>query len=171
MENYCYEDHTMLKRAGMQCILNLMQSEEVVRIYEKGDRVKYLTLCLEEDDYETSQAAAGALAMLTSVSSNACQKVVEVKDWAEIFGGLAAHKDEALQHRGICILYNLVHSKREIAEKVVESKVLEVLLAVTQVEGTASSDRVRKLAQETLGKAEQWKLIEKSQDLPPNDHE
>lgn len=171
VENYCYEDHTMLKRAGMQCILNLMQSEEVVRIYEKGDRVKYLTLCLEEDDYETSQAAAGALAMLTSVSSNACQKVVEVKDWAEIFGGLAAHKDEALQHRGICILYNLVHSKREIAEKVVESKVLEVLLAVTQVEGTASSDRVRKLAQETLGKAEQWKLIEKSQDLPPNDHE
>lgn len=65
----------------------------------------------------------------------------------------------------------MVHSKREIAEKVVESKVLEVLLAVTQVEGTASSDRVRKLAQETLGKAEQWKLIEKSQDLPPNDHE
>lgn len=28
IENYCYEDHPMLKRAGVQCVLNLMQSEE-----------------------------------------------------------------------------------------------------------------------------------------------
>lgn len=168
VENYCYEDHVMLKRAGVQCILNLLQSEEVVRIYEKGDRVKYLTLCLEDEDYDTSQAAAGALAMLTSVSDVACQKVVEVKDWVEIFGGLAAHKDEALQHRGVCILHNLVHSKRDVAERLVGSSLLEVLLAVTQVEGAAASDKVRKLAQETLNKAEQWKLIQKSseQDEP-----
>lgn len=169
IENYCYEDHPMLKRAGVQCVLNLMQSEEAVKVFEKGDRVKYLTLCLEDDDYETALAAAGALAILTSVSNPACQKVVEVKDWEEIFGGLAAHKDEGLQHRGLCILHNLVHSTREVAERVVDSKLLEVLLAITQVEGTASSDKVRKLAEETLAKAEQWKLIEKSGQLaePP----
>lgn len=49
-------------------------------MFEKGDRVKYLTLCLEDDDYETALAAAGALAILTSVSNPACQKVVEVSD-------------------------------------------------------------------------------------------
>ncbi|KAH9373432.1 hypothetical protein HPB48_009477 [Haemaphysalis longicornis] len=173
IENYCYEDHPMLKRAGVQCVLNLMQSEEASSFLSftcpKGDRVKYLTLCLEDDDYETALAAAGALAILTSVSNPACQKVVEVKDWEEIFGGLAAHKDEGLQHRGLCILHNLVHSTREVAERVVDSKLLEVLLAITQVEGTASSDKVRKLAEETLAKAEQWKLIEKSGQLaePP----
>ncbi|EEC07974.1 heat shock protein 70 (HSP70)-interacting protein, putative, partial [Ixodes scapularis] len=166
VENYCYEDHVMLKRAGVQHNCSLFT--QVVRIYEKGDRVKYLTLCLEDEDYDTSQAAAGALAMLTSVSDVACQKVVEVKDWVEIFGGLAAHKDEALQHRGVCILHNLVHSKRDVAERLVGSSLLEVLLAVTQVEGAAASDKVRKLAQETLSKAEQWKLIQKSseQDEP-----
>lgn len=163
IENYCYEDHVMLKRAATQCILNLMQSEEVVAIYEKGDRVKYLTLCLEDEDYDTALAAAGALAMLTSVSTEACRKVVEVKDWEDIFGGLAAHQNEGLQHRGICILHNLVHSTREVAEKLVDTKVLEVLLAVSQIEGTASSETVKKLAQETLKKAEEWKLIEKSE--------
>uniref|UniRef100_A0A023GNV4 Putative heat shock protein n=1 Tax=Amblyomma triste TaxID=251400 RepID=A0A023GNV4_AMBTT len=162
IENYCYEDHTMLKRAGVQCILNLMQSEEVVKVYEKGDRVKYLTLCLEDDDYDTALAAAGALAILTSVSNEACRKVVEVQDWADIFGGLAAHKDEGLQHRGLCILSNLVHSTREVAEKLVDSKILEVLLAVTQIEEAASSEKVRELARDTLKKAEEWKLIEKS---------
>lgn len=163
IENYCYEDHVMLKRAGVQCILNLMQSEEAVKVYEKGDRVKYLTLCLEDDDYDTALAAAGTLAMLTSVSTEACRKVVEVQDWTDIFGGLAAHKDNGLQHRGLCILNNLVHSTREVAEKLVDSKILEVLLAVTQIEGAASSEKVRGLAQDTLNKAEEWKLIEKSE--------
>ncbi|KAH7969281.1 hypothetical protein HPB52_016476 [Rhipicephalus sanguineus] len=168
IENYCYEDHVMLKRAATQCILNLMQSEEASLTIQnyllvQCDRVKYLTLCLEDEDYDTALAAAGALAMLTSVSTEACRKVVEVKDWEDIFGGLAAHQNEGLQHRGICILHNLVHSTREVAEKLVDTKVLEVLLAVSQIEGTASSETVKKLAQETLKKAEEWKLIEKSE--------
>ncbi|KAH8025308.1 hypothetical protein HPB51_006932 [Rhipicephalus microplus] len=148
---------------GFPPLIIIHSVDMVVTIYEKGDRVKYLTLCLEDEDYDTALAAAGALAMLTSVSTDACRKVVEVKDWEDIFGGLAAHQDEGLQHRGICILHNLVHSTREVAEKLVDTKVLEVLLAVSQIEGTASSEKVKKLAQETLKKAEEWKLIEKSE--------
>ncbi|KAH6936395.1 hypothetical protein HPB50_016455 [Hyalomma asiaticum] len=148
---------------GFEALMALTNLATVVTIYEKGDRVKYLTLCLEDEDYDTALAAAGALAMLTSVSTEACRKVLEVKDWVDIFGGLAAHQNEGLQHRGICILHNMVHSTREVAEKLIDTKVLEVLLAVSQIEGTASSEKVRKLAQETLKKAEEWKLIEKSE--------
>lgn len=167
IESYIYEDHVMLKRAGMQCILNLMQSEAAVKVFEKGDRVKYLTLCVDDEDYETSQAAAGALATLTSCSEVACQKVVEVKEWDVTLGGLAASKDGALQHRGVCILSNLVHSKKEIAEKVVDTKLVEVLMAITQVEGTAADEKVRSMALQTLKKAEDWKLIQKLEGVSP----
>ncbi|XP_064482252.1 protein unc-45 homolog B-like [Ornithodoros turicata] len=171
IESYIYDDHPMLKRAGMQCILNLMQSEEVMKIFEKGDRIKYLTLCLDEEDYDTSQAAAGTLAMLTSASSVACQKMTEVAEWDVSLGGLAASKDEALQHRGICILFNLVHSSKEIAEKLVDTKLLEVLMAVTQVEGTATNENVRSLAEQTLKKVEEWKLIQKHEEGDASDVE
>lgn len=74
-----YEDHDMLKRASVQAINNLLFSEEVVKLYEgKNDRTKYLVLLSTSEDIELSKAAAGALAILTSVSKRASRKVFEV---------------------------------------------------------------------------------------------
>lgn len=48
-------------------------------MHEKpNDRVKFLVLLCDDDDLETSKAAAGALAMLTSVSKKSCKKIFEV---------------------------------------------------------------------------------------------
>ena len=85
IEHYLFEDHEMLKRASVQCIANLILAEQVIKLYEtpKNDRVKYLTLLIEEDDLDTVTAAAGALAMLTSESVKSCAKVMTAKNWLQ----------------------------------------------------------------------------------------
>lgn len=40
--------------------------------------MKFLVLLCDDEDLETAKAAAGALAMLTSVSKKSCKKVFEV---------------------------------------------------------------------------------------------
>ena len=71
-----YEEHEMLRRAATQCVCNLVCTEEYIRMLEgENDRVKFLVLLIGEEDVETSQAAAGALAMATSISSKVCKKV------------------------------------------------------------------------------------------------
>merc|ERR1712107_589419 len=76
IENYMYEDHMMLKRAAVQCYLNLCQSPVQVRRCEgNNDKVKYLVLlCGDPDDPEVVKAASGALAMLSSRSSMCVKK-------------------------------------------------------------------------------------------------
>lgn len=74
-----YENHEMLKKASVQTMSNLLFSEEVVKLFEgKNDRTKYLVLLSTSEDVELSKAAAGALAILTSVSKRASRKVFEV---------------------------------------------------------------------------------------------
>ena len=76
IESYMYEEHEMLRRAATQCICNLVCTEEYIQMMEgQNDRVKFLVLLVGEEDVDTSQAAAGALAMATSVSPAVCKKV------------------------------------------------------------------------------------------------
>lgn len=79
IENYMYENHEMLQKAAVQAMSNLLFSEEVVKLFEgKNDRTKYMILLSTSEDIEMSKAAAGALAILTSVSKRASRKVFEV---------------------------------------------------------------------------------------------
>ena len=79
IESYMYEEHEMLRRAATQCICNLVCTEEYITMMEgDNDRVKFLVLLIGEEDADTSQAAAGALAMATSISKKVCKKV---RDW------------------------------------------------------------------------------------------
>ncbi|KAJ9593464.1 hypothetical protein L9F63_014993 [Diploptera punctata] len=132
IENYMYEEHEMLKRAATQVMTNLMMSPDVVKIYEgNNDRTKFLTLLCSEEDEETSKAAAGALAVLTSTN---------------------------IQHRGVVIVCNIMQSCKEVAEKLIETDVMEILLALSMMQ---ENDKVRQYAAEALKAAEEWKLIKK----------
>jgi hypothetical protein len=166
IENYMYEDHDMIKRAATQCMLNLILSVEVVRIYEgENDRLKYLVVLSEDDDLETAKAASGALAMITSVSKKCCEKVFEAKHWHECLIQLVSSKDSDLQHRGVCIAYNLIDAGNEIAEKIVETNILEVLMAITRPEVDDIDDKIKEIAKKALERAEEQKLIKHVQEL------
>ncbi|UYV64416.1 UNC45A [Cordylochernes scorpioides] len=161
IESYMYEEHPFLKRAATECILNLLSSPEVVKMFEgENDRVKYLLLLLEEEDLETVLAAAGALATLTFQNQAICEKLLKVSCWEEEMTKLVANENKELVHRGICILYNLVDCCRETAEPVVATQLLELLMAITRPEVDDIPANVKELAQKVLDRARKWGIIQ-----------
>lgn len=99
IEHYVYEDHEHLRRAATQCILNLMMLEDTQKKFEIGDRVKLFTLLLGEEDLDTRLAAAGSMAILTSVSEVACGKMTKVKDWEDLIGAACLCENIEMQYR------------------------------------------------------------------------
>lgn len=166
IEQLAYEEHTMIKRAAVQCITNLVLSDQVVKYFEgDNDRVKFLVLTLEEDDLETVSAAAGALAMLTSVSKKSSQKVIAVKDWLEILVKIVSSTDTSLAHRGVAIVYNLLAADSKTAEVVVASPLFELLMAIVRPEVDDIPEVVKNIAKEALKLAEEQKLIKNVEKL------
>ncbi|CAK9831342.1 Protein unc-45 homolog B, partial [Anthophora retusa] len=159
IEAYMYEDHEMLKRASTQVMNNLMMCEDTIKYYEQeNDRVKYLVILCEDEDVDTSMAAAGALAMLTSVSVKSCIKIFDSKDWLESLHFLLANPNSDLQHRGIIIVLNMIKSTKEVAAKLIETDVMEILMALTKSD-TVQNEKIKKLAATALEAAAEWKLI------------
>ncbi|KAE8752791.1 hypothetical protein FOCC_FOCC000529 [Frankliniella occidentalis] len=160
IEGYMFEEHEMLRRAATQVITNLILSPEVVKMYEgKNDKTKYLVLLSADEDTETAMAAAGALAQLTAVSKKCCKKVFEVESWIESIQSLLGNPDTGLQYRGVYIVNNLMQSCKEVAEKLISTDIMEILMALSLLED--GDEKVKKYALEALKSAEQWKLIKK----------
>ncbi|XP_049797929.1 protein unc-45 homolog B [Schistocerca nitens] len=168
IEHYMYEDHTMLRRAATQVMTNMVSSPDVVKMFEgENDRVKFMTLLCGEEDEETAEAAGGALAMLTLASKKVCEKVLKVTSWVESLQRLLGDQKPSMRLRGCAIVASLVESSKEIAEKVVETTLLEVLMAFSQLEGdygagnTEEGKKVRSVATDALQTIENWGLIRK----------
>ncbi|XP_054162334.1 protein unc-45 homolog B-like, partial [Oppia nitens] len=160
IESYMYEDHELLKRSATQCLTNLIVSEDMVKMYEgDNDRVKYLVILAMDDDIETAKAASGALAMLTSVSKKSCQKIFEPKCWLECLIQLVSNKDTELQHRGVCIIYNLIDAGEDIAEKIIETQIFEILVAITRPEVDDIEDKIKDIVTKALQRAEELNII------------
>nr|CAI5817256.1 unnamed protein product [Callosobruchus analis] len=110
IEHYMFEDHTHICRAAVQCMCNMSQSEEVIKLVETGenDRVKYaVSLCLDEDK-DTAMASAGLLAILTGSSKKCCEKVFDSKNWLDCMHCLLANPSLDMQYRGVCVVYNII---------------------------------------------------------------
>jgi len=132
IENYMYEDHQLLKRAAVQCFLNLCQSPiQVTRAEGNNDKVKYMVLlCGDPDDPEVVKAAAGSLAMLTSQSNKICKKVFDSKQWEECILCLLANTDYEITYRGAIIVNNMTKAGKEVADILYDGKVTDVLQAL-----------------------------------------
>lgn len=172
IENYMYEDHVFLRRAATQCVNNMITHKHAVEAYEApNDRVKMLVVLSEEDDLDTAKAASGALAMLTSLSPIVCRKVFDAKRWFEILLMLCSSKDKELQHRGIAIVRNIMAAEKGLAEKIVETPIFEVLMAVVRPEVDDISHEVKSIAEEALSLAKANNLIKNATDVVDSDDE
>ncbi|XP_047538190.1 protein unc-45 homolog B [Vanessa atalanta] len=161
IELYLYEDHMMLQRAAAQCICNLVQSEEVVKTYEgNNDKTKYLYLLCQEEDTDTVLAAAGALCMLTSISKTCCRKLLDLQSWVESLRCLLANPNNEVQYRGVYMLYNIIRDDKDIAAKVFETDVMEILMALTKLTD-AEQKRSKEYAERCLATAEELGVIRK----------
>ncbi|XP_063540914.1 protein unc-45 homolog B [Cydia strobilella] len=161
IEHYLYEDHAMLIRAATQCICNLLQSEDVLKSYEgNNDKTKYLYILCQEEDQDTVMAAAGALCILTSVSKVCCRKLLDVGPWLDTLKCLLANPISEIQYRGTYIVLNIINGDRDIAARIFETEVMEILMALTKIENPEQT-RIKEYAQKCLDAAEKLGVIRK----------
>lgn len=164
IEHYMYEDHQMLVRAATQCICNLVQSEDVIKTYEaNNDKAKYLYILCQDEDIDTALAAAGALCMLTSVSKICCRKLLDVNPWLETLRCVLASPNKELQYRGTYMLHNIIKDDKDMAAKIFETDVMEILMALTKLDDPQDK-RIKKYAQKCLAAAEALGVIRKPEE-------
>lgn len=164
IEYYLMEDHVYLNRAAAQCICNMVTSDEVVGLYEKeNDRVKFLALLCQEEDEDTAKASAGALAMLTTVSKKCCEKIFEANAWLDILHTLIANPSAEVQHRGMVIILNMIKSGEQVAQRIFETDIMELIMGLSKLPDDSRS-KARELAVHCLKAAEKYNIIEKNDD-------
>lgn len=168
IEAAMFEEHEMIRRAAVQCVVNLIREPQMVALYEgENDRVKYLVILCQEEDLETIKAASGALAMLCQVSEKACERIFSAKQWQEILVLLLSNENMELVHRAAVIINCLVRCENtKPAERVFESQLFEVLIALTLPQMSENvPEPIRMLASGCLKLGIQRKLIKDTSSL------
>lgn len=83
----------------------------------------------------------------------------QVKTGIEALQGLCVSENLNLQLRGIVIVTNIVESNKENATKIIETQMMEILMALAKLEEPARS-AVKERATYCLEKAAEWGIIE-----------
>uniref|UniRef100_A0A8D0CGJ0 Protein unc-45 homolog B n=1 Tax=Scleropages formosus TaxID=113540 RepID=A0A8D0CGJ0_SCLFO len=162
IENYMFEEHEQIRQAATECMCNLVVCKEVQERYmeDGNDKLKLLVLLCSEDDEKLQRAAAGALAMLTAAQKKLCTKLTLVTvQWMEILQRLCLHDNLQVQHRGLVIVYNMLNADSELAKKLIESEILEILSVIGKQEDNPSKQEVIDVARSCLVKAMDLGLI------------
>ncbi|XP_077922572.1 protein unc-45 homolog B isoform X3 [Halichoerus grypus] len=162
IENYMFENHDQLRQAATECMCNMVVNKEVQERFlaDGNDRLKLVVLLCGEDDDKVQNAAAGALAMLTAAHKKLCLKMTQVTtQWLEILQRLCLHDQLSVQHRGLVIAYNLLAADAELAKKLVESELLEILTVVGKQEPDEKKAAVVQTARECLIKCMDYGFI------------
>uniref|UniRef100_A0A2K6LQY8 Protein unc-45 homolog B n=1 Tax=Rhinopithecus bieti TaxID=61621 RepID=A0A2K6LQY8_RHIBE len=162
IENYMFENHDQLRQAATECMCNMVLHKEVQERFlaDGNDRLKLVVLLCGEDDDKVQNAAAGALAMLTAAHKKLCFKMTQVTtQWLEILQRLCLHDQLSVQHRGLVIAYNLLAADAELAKKLVESELLEILTVVGKQEPDEKKAEVVQTARECLIKCMDYGFI------------
>ncbi|XP_030318191.1 protein unc-45 homolog B [Calypte anna] len=162
IENYMFENHDQLRQAATECMCNLVVNKEVQErfVADGNDRLKLVVLLCGEDDEKVQVAAAGALAMLTAAQKKLCSKMTEVTtQWLEILQRLCLHDNMKVQHRGLVISFNLISADKELAKKLVESELLEILTYVAKQEADPKKQHIINTARDCLIKCMDYGLI------------
>ncbi|XP_075871245.1 protein unc-45 homolog B [Nelusetta ayraudi] len=163
IENYMFEDHEQIRQAATECMCNLVTCKEVQQRYmaDGNDKMKLLVLLCGEDEDDLQVAAAGALAMLTAAQKKLCTKLTLVTtQWLEIMQRLCLHDNPSVQQRGLVIIYNMLNSgDSELAKKLIESEMLEILSVIGKAEDNPKRQEVIDVARTCLVKAMDLGLI------------
>uniref|UniRef100_A0A8B9VDZ1 Protein unc-45 homolog B n=1 Tax=Anas zonorhyncha TaxID=75864 RepID=A0A8B9VDZ1_9AVES len=162
IENYMFENHDQLRQAATECMCNLVVNKEGQErfVADGNDRLKLVVLLCGEDDEKVQRAAAGALAMLTAAQKKLCSKMTEVTtQWLEILQRLCLHDNMEVQHRGLVITFNLISADKELAKKVVETELLEILTFIGKQEDDPKKQHIINVARDCLTKCMDYGLI------------
>lgn len=84
---------------------------------------------------------------------------LQTTQWLEILQRLCLHDRLSVQHRGLVIAYNLLAADAELAKKLVESELLEILTVVGKQEPDEKKAAVVQTARECLIKCMDYGFI------------
>lgn len=149
IEHYMFDEHEDLRRAATECLCNMAQNEDVLFVYEKpdNDRIKLLVLyCGEEDDMKLNLAASGALAQLSENSEKICKRILQVKSFVPIFKQAACSSDVEFQFRIFYIIDNIVAKSKENLTEIVNSELMDVIVALSRLDVEKERTKVKNLA-------------------------
>lgn len=152
IEQYMFCEDDDLRRAGTECICNLVKDEDCLFIYEKpdNDRVKLLVLYCGEDDLGLNIAASGALAQLTNSSDKICERIAGLTAFATTFKQAACAANIEVQYRIFYIIRNIAVTSKELCTKIVESDLTEVIVALTRIDVEKDRAKVKEIATEIV---------------------
>ena len=178
IEQYMFEEHEDLRRAGTECMCNMVQDDEVLFVYEKpdNDRIKLLVLyCGELEDIKLNLAASGALAQLSERSEKICQRILEVQSFVSVFKQAACSDHVDFQFRIFYIIDNIVKASKECCERVVNTDLMEIIMAITRMEVEKERQRAKDLANEIVKTCLEHELIKPTmtsfEDIKESDEE
>lgn len=164
IESLMFDEHDLVKRAATECMCNMVPCEEVFKMYEKEDapteRVKLLTLFSGEEDFQLARAASGALAVLSS-SEKVCKQILKVASYMDIQKQLLVSEKNELRHRGAHIAANMIAANKDIAAKLIESEILEILMVFSK-DSNPDMSMVRACAERALTTAVELNLIKEN---------
>ncbi|CAF3590275.1 unnamed protein product [Rotaria sp. Silwood1] len=192
IEQYMFEEHPMLKRAAVECMCNLVVQEEIVKYFTgENDRIKLLVLLCGEEDELLIKAALGTLAVLSSLQDDLeyikdlnledeerkrlndlihnnriiCEKILDVKSFTKIFKQLCACNNPDLQFRTFYIIRNIVKTNKELAIRIVETELMDILFAIKEIkDDRLVNEKNRKIASDIVELCLKYGLIQRSKD-------
>ncbi|KAM9854994.1 protein unc-45 homolog A [Aulostomus maculatus] len=161
IEGYMFEEHDLVRASATECMCNLILNTEVQKLYltTGNDRLKLLVLFCGEEDERLRRAAAGTLAMLTAEQPEICACIPgTTTHWLEILQALLLCEISDLRHRGVVIVHNMMQAGKDLADRLIESEVLEILCVLARV-GEGTPEAILKIAQTCLDKAVAYGII------------
>ena len=79
----------------------------------------------------------------------------------EVLQGVCVSDNKEIQFRGVHIVANIIESNRENAERIVDTNLLEVLMALAKDE-SSENKKIANRAEEALNQAREWGFIQKA---------
>ncbi|XP_071568467.1 protein unc-45 homolog B-like [Temnothorax nylanderi] len=161
--NYMSDDHNMVDCAYAKLINNLVLSSKVAiqyveqRYYQLGYLMSWSVV--SNEDERTKKAAAETLAILTTVSKEACEKLLRWNLWPTFLHLLLNNLDNDLQRKGIEIALNMMNSTKDVAAKLMKTDVMEPLRELSKND-TMQNKEIKELASLVLEAAAKWDNIE-----------
>lgn len=83
----------------------------------------------------------------------------QTSQWLEILQRLCIHDNPQIQHRGMVIIFNMLEADAELAKKLMESEILEILTYYSKMEDNPKNQEGIDVARACLSKAMDLGLI------------
>ncbi|XP_049639880.1 protein unc-45 homolog A-like [Suncus etruscus] len=159
IQDYMFKELEMIHCTATKFMSNVAMSKEVQKLFEAmgNDQLKLLVLDSGEDDELLWRAAAGGLAMLTSMQPSLCSHIPEVTTCKpHTLQPLLLRLNLELQHRAHWWCQTWQEAYRELAGSLVENDILKILfmLAKAKEKGPFTKEAIA-----CLGKAREYGLM------------